>query len=173
MIAATNRNLTQDVQSGKFRSDLFFRLNVVPILVPALRERPDDIDPLANHLLSRYSREYGRHVLGFDPEALQRLRLYSWPGNVRELRNVVERAVVLAQGSLLTVADLRLEPEDQAGAEWHQLLDQPLEKAVESFERRYFQRLLQRSKGNKTEAAELAGCNRTTVYNYIEKLGLS
>jgi DNA-binding NtrC family response regulator len=172
LIAATNSNLSRDIQSGKFRSDLFFRLSVVPIAVPPLRERVEDIEPIANHLLSRFARENRRSIRGFEPEALRTLRQYSWPGNVRELRNVVERAVVLAKGSLLTSSDLLLEQDGQARAEWHELLDQPLDGASAAFERRYFERLMQRADGNKTKAADLAGRDRSTIYTYLKKLGL-
>jgi DNA-binding NtrC family response regulator len=172
LVAATNRNLSKEVQSGKFRGDLFYRLNVVPVVIPPLRERVEDIEPIARHLLSRFSRGNGNCVRGFAPEAMSKLRQYSWPGNVREMRNVVELAVLMAKGPLVTAANLRLEPEAEAVEEWHELLDQPLDQATSAFEMRYFQRLLQRAEGNKTRAGELAGRDRTTIYSYLKKLGI-
>src|SRR5262249_37954517 len=106
VIAATNRNLEQAVAEGKFRADLFYRLNVIPIHVPALRERPGDVRLLVHHCVARYARELGRQVDGVSRETLERLERYGWPGNVRELQNLVERAMVLATGPTL-----RIEPE--------------------------------------------------------------
>ncbi len=172
LIAATNVNLPKEVEEGRFRADLFFRLNVVPILIPALRERVDDVEPIARYLLARFSKENGGGVRGFEPEALIKLRQHSWPGNVREMRNVIELAVLLSRGPLVSAANLRLGQEPQAAKEWHQLLDQPLDDATSAFELRYFQRLLQRADGSKTRAAELAGRDRTTIYTYLKKLGI-
>jgi len=173
VVAASNRNLSKDVQSGRFRQDLFFRLNVVPIVVPALRERPEDIEPIANHLLAGLVRDNGRAIRNFAPEAIRKLRQYPWPGNVRELRNVVERAVLLAHGSAIAASDLRLEPGESPSPELAELFEKPFEVASAAFERVYFQRLLQRSLGKKTKAADLAGLDRSTIYNYLKKLGLS
>jgi DNA-binding NtrC family response regulator len=106
LIAATNRNLPQLVAEGKFREDLYYRLNVINLEMPALRARPSDIPLLAGHFLRRYATENGKALRGFNDDALEQLAAYPWPGNVRELENVVERAVVLAQSSEITLADL-------------------------------------------------------------------
>src|SRR5215470_5559039 len=106
VIAATNRDLEHVVAEGKFRADLFYRLNVIPIHVPALRERPGDVRLLVHHCVARYARDLGKHVDGVSRETLERLERYGWPGNVRELQNLIERAVVLA-----TSPTLRIEPE--------------------------------------------------------------
>jgi len=106
VIAATNRNLQVMVQEGKFREDLFYRLNVISLEMPALRARPSDVPLLAAHFLRKYAAENGKELRAFNPEALEHLTAYNWPGNVRELENVVERAVVLAQGTEVTLADL-------------------------------------------------------------------
>jgi two-component system response regulator HydG len=106
VIAATNRNLVEMAASGKFREDLYYRLNVINLEMPALRARPSDIPLLAMHFLRKYATENGKELRGFSGEALERLAAYAWPGNVRELENVVERAVVLAQQGEITIADL-------------------------------------------------------------------
>ncbi|MCK8602331.1 sigma-54-dependent transcriptional regulator [Desulfoferrobacter suflitae] len=106
VVAASNRNLKHEVAAGRFRSDLFYRLNVVHIQIPALRERTDDIPPLVNHFLSKYGRESGRGPLTMHPEAMRRLLDYHWPGNIRELENVIERAVILCTGEQILVSDL-------------------------------------------------------------------
>ncbi len=168
VVAATNRALAKDVQSGRFRQDLYYRLNVVCIDVPALRDRPEDIEPIAKHLLAGLAREKS-----FDSDAMRRLRQYAWPGNVRELRNVVERAVLLSDGRFISPADLRLDPASAESREFEEMIEQPFKPASEQFERKYFQRLLQRADSQKTKAAQLAGMNRSSIYNHLKKLGLA
>ena len=102
IIAATNRNLEEEVRAGRFREDLYYRLNVMPITLPPLRQRPGDIPPLVNFYVDCYSTEFRKHIHRVTPEALERLKAYRWPGNVRELRNAVERAMLLAEGDELT-----------------------------------------------------------------------
>jgi two-component system response regulator HydG len=101
-VAATNRDLLQDVADGRFREDLYYRLHVIALTLPPLRERPEDIEPLAFHFLKQFASRMSKGLRGFEPEALELLRSYHWPGNIRELENVIERAVILAQGTLLT-----------------------------------------------------------------------
>ena len=115
VIAATNRDLESDVAEGRFRRDLYFRLRVLEIVVPALRKRPEDIPVLANHFLQKFIAETGRKIHGFTPEAMEQLRKYRWPGNVRELKNVVERAVVLCRGQEIDAEDLLLSKLATAG----------------------------------------------------------
>src|SRR5690606_5145146 len=106
IIAATNRNLEQEVKSGRFRSDLYYRLNVFPITLPPLRERSEDITPLANFFLERYSKNSGRKIISIAPKCMQELKRYAWPGNVRELEHLIERSILLAQGNILTEIQL-------------------------------------------------------------------
>ncbi len=115
VIAATNRDLERDVAEGRFRRDLFFRLRVLEIVVPALRKRPDDILELADHFLNKFKSETGRKILGFSPDAMERLISYRWPGNIRELKNVIERAVVLCRGDYIEPDDLLLSKLSTAG----------------------------------------------------------
>src|SRR5512134_3279169 len=106
VLAATNKDLTEEIRAGRFREDLYFRLNVVPIFVPPLRERPEDVQLLADHFMALLAREYGRRPKTFEAEAVSVLRRYAWPGNVRELRNVVERLMIMVPGEVVTAADL-------------------------------------------------------------------
>ncbi len=108
LVAATNKNLEQAIAKGEFREDLYYRLNVVTIVVPPLRERKEDVLPLATHFLNRFAAEFGKDVRGFDPSAIRTLRRHHWPGNIRELENTVERAVLMCEGGLVTDADLNL-----------------------------------------------------------------
>src|SRR5262249_56334791 len=102
IIAATNRDLNEEVRLGRFRSDLFFRLNVIPLTVPSLRKRPEDIPLLVTYFVSRFGKKFGRKIDGVSRDAMELLTTYQWPGNVRELQNIIERAVVLATGPVLT-----------------------------------------------------------------------
>src|SRR5207249_9698952 len=115
VVSATNQPLEQSLQAGTFRRDLFFRLQVIEIRVPPLRERRSDVSLLADHFLKRFVRETGRKIRGFTDAAVQKLKAYPWPGNVRELRNVVERAVALGSGSVIDAADIWLSELDVAG----------------------------------------------------------
>jgi len=109
VIAATNKDLRKEVQEGRFRQDLYFRLNVVNLHIPPVRERPEDILPLARHFLNRFALDFKKKVDGFSPDALQKMKRYSWPGNVRELQNAVERAVLLCDGPLIGPDDITLD----------------------------------------------------------------
>jgi len=106
VIAATNRNLNQDMMDGKFREDLYYRLNVIPVMVPPLRDRKDDVPLLAEHFLEIYSNANGKHIRGFSEDVMQIFLDYDWPGNVRELQNVVEHAVILAKEDVIRGIDL-------------------------------------------------------------------
>ena len=116
VLAATNKDLTEEIRAGRFREDLYFRLNVVPIFVPPLRERPEDIQLLADHFMALLAREYGRRPKTFEAEAVAVLRRYGWPGNVRELRNVVERLMIMVPGEVVTAADLAFLGQGAVGA---------------------------------------------------------
>ncbi|HET8762855.1 MAG TPA: sigma 54-interacting transcriptional regulator [Gemmatimonadales bacterium] len=166
VISATHRKLEERIASGEFREDLFYRLNVVKLYIPALGERREDIPLLANHLLTRLAERYRRGHLGFSPEAMQLLVSAPWPGNVRQLLNVIEQAVALAPTEVIPESLVR------------QALDAgdttltPLDEARKAFERDYLVRILKITGGNVTKAARLAGRNRTEFYRLLERHSL-
>lgn len=170
VIAATNADLTERIRSGDFRSDLFYRLNVVSVRIPPLRERVDDILPLAHHLLRKH--DGPQRITGFHTVTAQILRRYQWPGNVRELENVIERATLLAKGEEITLSDLP--PELNAGSE----VDRPapigksLSAAREDFERYFILECLRRHHGNVSRAAREAGLHRQNFYQKLHKYGI-
>lgn len=176
LITATNQNLRQLVTDGRFREDLYYRLHVVAIEVPPLRARRSDIPTLAEYFLERYRPAATGKALGFSQEAMQALLLHDYPGNVRELEHLIQRAVVLAQGPLVTLEDLPgLRPgSDGAGADplLRELLELPLEEATRSLERMLIRRALTHSHGNKAEAARLLGIHRTALYAKLKQLGI-
>jgi two-component system response regulator PilR (NtrC family) len=180
-ITATNRSLEEELQKGRFREDLFYRLNVIPIRVPPLRERPEDVPLLAGHFLARYAEKVGSRVRTFDRKAMEVLVRYSWPGNVRELENAVQRAVVVCDEEEVRLKDLdprllRIESgRAPSGREGEPLLPEggiDLEKQVEDLERRYIQAALQRTEGNITQAAKLLGLSFRPLRYKIKKLGI-
>lgn len=171
LVAATNQDLGMLVSRGKFREDLYYRLHVLPIFLPALRERPGDIAPLAHHFVQRFAHDLGKEVQGFTPEALQRLMLYDWPGNVRELANVIERATVLSPTSLITPDLLLLGKSELQSPPQSEL--STLREAREKFERKYLIQVLTTVKGNVSRAAELAGKDRAEFYRLLRKHALA
>lgn len=170
LVAATNQDLGKLVSKGKFREDLYYRLHVLPIFLPPLRERPSDITPLAEHFLQRFTDDLNKDVKGFTPEALQRLMLYDWPGNVRELANVVERATVLSSTTLITPDMLLLGKTELQSPNQTEL--STLREAREKFERKYLIQVLTTMKGNVSRAAELAGKDRAEFYRLLRKHAL-
>lgn len=175
VILATNQDLEREVKAGRFREDLFYRINVVSIALPPLRERMGDIRLLAEHFLDVYRRETGRAVRGFSAEALRLMQAYSWPGNVRELENCVERAVVLAPGNVIEVDDLPARLRDArpgAAATGHDGAPLPLKRALEVPEREIILRALLANNWNRRRTADALQVNRTTLYNKIRKYGL-
>ena len=180
VIAATNRDLEQTVRDGKFREDLFYRLNVFRIVMPPLRERRADILPLTRHFLQTFSREFRRPVSTLSREAEQILESYSWPGNVRELRNVVERAVLLAEGNTLEPTDfssLHTPSSPAPRAEEVPLVAGGVQLPTEGLqlddvEKRLIGLALERTRGNQTRAAALLGLNRDQIRYRMEKFGL-
>ena len=166
VLAATNRNLQESVASGKFREDLYFRLAVVVVKVPPLRERGDDILLVAKAFLRDYGIEHAKTSLNFAPDALRALSLDRWPGNVRELQNRVRRAVIMADGKRVTARDLELT--DTLSA----LPPQTLKEARESVEREMIQDALRRHRGKITSAALELGISRPTLYELMDKLGI-
>jgi transcriptional regulator with GAF, ATPase, and Fis domain len=167
VIAATNRDLAADVQRGTFRSDLYFRLNIFPIRLPALRDRREDIAILARHFLREFAARLGRPVDQFDARALDRLVNYDWPGNVRELANILERAVILCQGRVLQADHLGLPAHARSVADDIVTLEEA--------ERRHIRKALEQTGGvlaGPKGAAALLGLNRSTLWSRMKKLGI-
>jgi DNA-binding NtrC family response regulator len=164
ILSATNADLQAEVESGRFRQDLLFRLNTVTIHLPPLRDRREDIPPLAARFLDRHARRYRKQVTGFDEAAMKALLAYPWPGNVRELDHAVERGMLMARGETITEADLGLSQAASAGIA-PRLEDMTLEEA----ERVMIQKALERHSGNVTEAAKSLGLSRSALYRRLEK----
>ena len=156
------------MEEGAFREDLFYRLNVFPIRVPPLRERPGDIERLAAHFLARFVAAFARDISGFSDAAVAKLGSYTWPGNVRELENVIERAVILARGSEIAVEDLDLGTRPLPAAEPSRQLD----RALADMERTRLLTALDRYHGHKADVARELGINRSTLYYRLRKHGL-
>ncbi len=172
VVAATNRDLEKAVATGGFRRDLYFRLKVVEILVPPLRRRPEDVEPLAEHFLGRFAAETGRKIRGFTPEALEAMRAYHWPGNIRELRNVVERAVVLSQEEWIDVQDVSLSHLAVPGDTDKSGLARSgpfVPTTIEEVERRHVLATLEAVGANKTKAAAILGIERSTLDRKLAK----
>ena len=167
IIAATNADLVQRVKEGRFREDLFYRLNVIEIRMPALRERRDDISVLIKHYLEMFAKEAGKNIKDMDYEAMQALLAYDWPGNIRELRNTIERAVVLADGEIITIHDL---PDKFRTLDIEGVSTSSLRQALDHFEREYIKRSLGENKGNKETAATKLGIDLATLYRKLKKL---
>jgi transcriptional regulator with GAF, ATPase, and Fis domain len=178
VIAATNRDLRRAMQNGTFREDLYYRLNVVSISLPPLRDRREEIPALIEHFTARYCHEMKRPLLAVDPQALELLHTYRWPGNVRELQNVIERAVVLSQGPAITVSDLPLELRTRGEQSDPTLPGQaidpslPLSAAMEMFKRIRVHQALEAMKGNQTKAAQVLGLPRPNLSRLMKQLGL-
>jgi DNA-binding NtrC family response regulator len=174
MISATNADLRADVEAGRFRGDLYFRLNTVEIHVPPLRDRREDIPALAAHFLFRYAARYRRAFDGFEPAALQAMLHYVWPGNVRELDHTMERAVLMARGARIEAADLGLQTGGlQTSRASAQSLAQSLDDlSLEQVETILIRKALTRNQGNVSHAAEALGLSRGALYRRIEKYGL-
>lgn len=173
IVAATNRDLQQEVREGRFREDLYYRLHVVQIRLPPLRERHGDVPLLAAHFLRRFSEENRREFEGFSPEALRALEAYSWPGNVRELENAIERAVVLARGSRIELEDLPETVREAVRQEGATPSDRaiviPFGTPMEEIERRVIEETLRRTGGDKALAARILGVSTRTIYRKIDR----
>jgi len=168
LVAATNRNLEQMVKEGKFREDLFFRLNVVRITTPPLRDRTDDIPVLLEHFIRVYSRENGYDPVQIEPGAMRHLQLYPWPGNIRELRNFAENAVVLRRGGKLSDFDLEPKFRGETAPPPSLVTPTPLNPfSVEDNEKRLLREALMKARGNRTRAAALLGLSRRTLHRKI------
>jgi transcriptional regulator with PAS, ATPase and Fis domain len=171
VISATRKRLEDEVLAGRLREDLFYRLKVIPVTLPPLREHKEDILPLAEHFLEKYARPLGKEIRGIAPEACRQLLAYPWPGNVRELEAAVQRAVTLTKNAMLTAEDISFEgvptPSDQASVP-----AQPLTDAIRETERRYLQEVLRSVGGQKQRAAEILGISRKTLWKKMKLFGL-
>ncbi len=167
IIAATNRNLHQMVQDGAFRQDLYYRLKVMVIEMPPLRERKEDILPLAEYFLQTFNREFKKQIMEITPPARELLLAYSWPGNVRELKNALERAVLLAN-SVVTPQQLPLELKDPPAA-----AGQSVDPSLEAMEKRHIKEVLEQAGGNKSKAAQLLQISRSTLWQKLKTYGLT
>jgi len=170
VIAATNRKLEEEVRQRRFREDLYYRLNVVPIGLPALRERAKDIPLLLDYYIDSYNTEFKKRVEGIAPEAVARLQTYGWPGNIRELRNAIERAMLLGEGKILTTADFSMMTEGRNLTEGVELPPNGID--LDQLERSLVVQALERSGWNQTRAATLLGLNRDQIRYRIEKFKL-
>ncbi len=169
IVAATNRDLAQMVRDGRFREDLFYRLNVVRIMLPPLRERREDIPMLAHHFLQKVSTANGQPIRGFVPDTMALLECYRWPGNVRELENVIERTVSLAPGPLIMPDDL---PDTVRKAEAAPARGDESLLSMDEVEKRHLNRVLRETGGNKVRAAKILGIDRRTLYRMAERFGI-
>lgn len=174
VIAATNRDLQADVTAGRFRADLFYRLRVLPVLIPSLKDRPEDIRPLAEHFLDVYRKEFGSPAQGFSEAALAAMQAFPWPGNVRELRNAIERAALLVVGDRIDLSDLppelggissRMDPSGLPALPENGC-------SLDSLERAWVAEALRRCNGNRSKAARLLGMKRDQIRYRIDKFGL-
>jgi two-component system response regulator GlrR len=167
VVAASNKDLEEEVEKGRFRKDLFYRINVIRIALPSLRERKEDIPPLVKHFLKRISRKMNKEITGFSPNALRKMIRYHWPGNVRELENTIESAVAMSLKNVIT-QDLILQTqpvEEDDGLK-------PFKEAKLDFEKNYLRQLIEFTQGNVTQAARLAGKHRADLYELFKKHNL-
>jgi len=176
VLAATNKELQAEIRAGRFREDLYFRLNVIPIFVPPLRDRQEDIPLLADHFMAEFAREYGRRIKSFEPGAVSVIQHYPWPGNVRELRNVIERLMIMVPGDAITAADLSFLERDSvtrpelAAAPVDRLT---LHEARDRFERDLILRTLAEQQGNMSRTAEVLGVERSNLYRKMKTFGIA
>jgi DNA-binding NtrC family response regulator len=166
IIAATNRNLEEEIHRGNFREDLYYRLNVISIIVPPLRERKEDIKPLADYFLKKYNNKFMKSIKGFDKGVLKIFEQYRWPGNVRELENIIERAVILCDTELIKEEDIAIPI---------RLQDNHQEEALklEDIEKEHILKVLKQTGGNQTKASKLLGIDRKTLYLKMKKYGIN
>lgn len=172
LVLATNRNLEEEVKAGRFREDLYYRINVVSVSLPPLRERPTDIPALAQAFLARFSEEHARPNRQFDPSVLAQLSRYSWPGNVRQLENAVERAVVLSSQEVIFPHDFPAPITGDPRPETGDRSFLPLKDAMEPKERDYLEDVLRWTRGNRSQAADILGINRSTLFHKMRRHSL-
>jgi len=170
VIAATNKRLDEEIEKGTFRSDLFFRLNVIPFEVPPLRERVEDVPLLIDHFNQRFATAYGKKPKQFDSDAIEIMQRYSWPGNVRELRNTIERVVIMHQNHRVAVKDLPAFGDTEPPASSYRFPS--FKEASDAYHREFIQRKLDEADGNVARAAELMGIDRSHLYRRMRALGI-
>jgi two-component system nitrogen regulation response regulator NtrX len=177
LIAATNKNIQEETRLGRFREDLYFRINVVPIHVPALRERLEDLDELLEYFLERFRREGRAAPRRLSPEGREALTRYSWPGNIRELKNFVERITIMAEGELITPETVRryltLHEEGERDEAYRGFEAMKLSEARDEFEREFLLRKLEELGGNISRASEALGITPSNLHNKIKKYGIN
>lgn len=165
ILAATNRNLEVEINNGNFRSDLFYRLGVITIQLPPLRDRGEDIMLLANTFLAKYADEYKKKQLSFDDECIEKMHQFNWPGNVRELENRIKRAVIMAQNNVINYGDLGLNGDVNRS-------DESLVNIVDNVQKKYVDMALYRTKGNVSKAARDLGISRVTLYDLLNRFNI-
>jgi DNA-binding NtrC family response regulator len=172
LVAATNRDLRAALEEGTFRQDLYYRLNVVPIDIPPLRDHKEDIPDLVNLFVERFAREAGKDIGGVSPDALAALMAFHWPGNVRELENIIERGVALSNGGVLQASDIHLDStRTKAPGDAHALLPEGM--TLEQWEDEMIREALRRANGNKSQAARLLGLSRNALRYRLSKIGIA
>jgi len=183
LILATNRNLEEMVAAGRFREDFYYRIYVYPILLPTLRARREDILPIAFHFMEQFSKQMGRQIEGFEPEAAQRLAAFDWPGNVRQLRNIIERAVIQCDGARIGLKELTMDGAagelenllslvPQTNEELKQVKQEIRQKAVAQIEKKFILNALVQNQWNVTQAAKMVGLQRTNFQSMMRKYGI-
>jgi transcriptional regulator with PAS, ATPase and Fis domain len=179
LVAATNRNLQLDVKKGRFREDLFYRLNVMPIHVPPLRERKEDIPALLDYFIGKFNRKLDRHITGADAEVMELLQDYDWPGNIRELENLAERLVLMAKGTTIVMADVPAElieavetHETAAAADDKRPIKELIREKTEDIEKQMIVRVLEECEGNISKAARQLGLSRRGLHLKLAKYNL-
>ena len=180
VLSATSRNLQDEISAGRFREDLFYRLNVVPVRLPPLRERREDIPELVSHFLARFAAERRMQSLTISEEAMAALQAHEWPGNVRQLRNIIERTIILAPGDRVSCIEVDLLPpevlDNQASVSGSSatmaIMGSPLREARESFEREYLKIQIRRFSGNISRTASFIGMERSALHRKLKALGI-
>jgi Nif-specific regulatory protein len=173
IVAATNAKLSEKVREKQFREDLYYRLSVVTLDLPPLRERPEDVPILADYFLQQFCRQARRRTLTFSPEAAQRLQMHTWPGNIRELRNLMERLAFLCPGERVEIDDLAFMLKTESDAAALSSNSAGLTDATAEFQREYIRRAIQRSKGNMSRAASLLELHRSNLYRKMRQLKMA
>jgi two-component system nitrogen regulation response regulator NtrX len=181
VLSATSRDLQQEIAQGRFREDLFYRLNVVPVRLPPLNERREDIPELANQFLARYAAERRIPVPTFSDDAVAALQAHEWPGNVRQLRNIIERTIILAPGDRISCIDVDLLPPEVLDSQGSvgmsnatlTIMGSPLREARESFEREYLKIQIRRFSGNISRTASFIGMERSALHRKLKALGIA
>ena len=168
LLAATNRDLAKEVEKGTFREDLYYRLNIIEIYLPALSERKDDIPLLVTHFVNKYNNELKRRIIGVDNDAMKSLVNYNWKGEVRELENIVERAVLLSDGDMISLEDLPSRTVESSGSGY----PDNLKEASRSFEKKHINHMLEKCENDKAKVADILGIGLSSLYRKIDDLGI-